>query len=207
MQLEELETAATEERSGRRRGAGHDERCARSRAASRCAPRCRRICRASGSSSRRRRACPCCGGKLAKLGETITETLEVIPRTWKVIQTVREKFSCRACETITQPPAPFHPIARGRAGPDLLAMILHGKFGNHQPLNRQSESFAREGIDLDVSTLADWVGACTRALAPLVDADPRARAGGRAHSWRRHDSAGAGQRQDHHRPVMDLCAR
>jgi transposase len=112
--------------------------------------------------------CPCCGGKLAKLGETITETLESIPRSYKVIQTVREKFSCRACETITQPPAPFHPIARGRAGPDLLATIMHGKFGEHQPLNRQSERFAREGIELSVSTLADWVGACTTALTPLV---------------------------------------
>jgi transposase len=114
-------------------------------------------------------SCPSCGGKLAKLGEDITETLEVIPRQWKVIQTVREKFSCRACETITQPPAPFHPIARGRAGASLLAMILHGKFGNHLPLNRQSETFAREGIDLDVSTLADWIGACTATLTPLVD--------------------------------------
>jgi len=113
-------------------------------------------------------SCPCCGGKLAKLGETITETLESIPRTYKVIQTVREKFSCRSCETITQPPAPFHPIARGRAGPDLLATIMYGKFGEHQPLNRQSERFALEGIDLSVSTLADWVGACTSALSPLV---------------------------------------
>ena len=114
-------------------------------------------------------SCPSCGGTLTKLGEDVTETLEVVPRQWKVIQTVREKFSCRACETITQPPAPFHPIARGRAGAGLLAMILHGKFGNHLPLNRQSESFAREGIDLDVSTLADWVGACAATLAPLVD--------------------------------------
>lgn len=113
-------------------------------------------------------ACPCCGGKLTKLGEAITESLESIPRTYKVIQTVREKFSCRSCEAITQPPAPFHPIARGRAGPDLLATIMHGKFGEHQPLNRQSERFAREGIDLSVSTLADWVGACTMALMPLV---------------------------------------
>lgn len=113
-------------------------------------------------------SCPCCGGKLAKLGETITETLESIPRTYKVIQTVREKFSCRSCETITQPPAPFHPIARGRAGPDLLATIMHRKFGEHQPLNRQSERFALEGIDLSVSTLADWVGACVSALSPLV---------------------------------------
>ncbi len=112
--------------------------------------------------------CPCCGGKLAKLGEDVTETLEVIPRRWKVVQTVREKLSCRACESITQPPAPFHPIARGRAGPNLLAMILEAKFGQHLPLNRQSEVYAREGIELDVSTLADWVGACTASLAPLL---------------------------------------
>lgn len=113
-------------------------------------------------------ACPACGGTLTKLGEDVTETLEVIPRQWKVIQTVREKFSCRACETITQPPAPFHPIARGRAGASLLAMVLHAKYGNHQPLNRQSDGFAREGIALDVATLADWVGACTATLAPLT---------------------------------------
>jgi transposase len=114
-------------------------------------------------------ACPCCGGKLAKLGETITETLEVVPRQWKVIQTVREKFTCRACEKITQPPAPFHVIPRGHVGPSLLAMILYAKFGEHQPLNRQSESYAREGIDLDVSTMADHVGACTAALNPIFE--------------------------------------
>jgi transposase len=113
-------------------------------------------------------ACPCCGGKLVKLGESVTESLESVPRQWKVIQTVREKFACRACESITQPPAPFHPISRGRAGPNLLAMILDAKFAQHQPLNRQSEVYAREGIDLDVSTLADWVGACSAALGPLV---------------------------------------
>jgi transposase len=99
--------------------------------------------------------CPCCGGMLSKLGETITETLECVPRTYKKIQTVREKFSCRSCETITQPAAPFHPIARGRAGAHLLATIVQPKFGEPQPLNRQSERFAREGIELSVSTLAD----------------------------------------------------
>jgi transposase len=114
-------------------------------------------------------ACPCCGGRLAKLGETITETLEVVPRQWKVIQTVREKFTCRSCEKITQPPAPFHVIPRGHVGPSLLAMILYAKFGEHQPLNRQSESYAREGIDLGVSTMADHVGACTAALNPIFD--------------------------------------
>ena len=112
--------------------------------------------------------CPCCGSdRLSKLGEDITETLEVVPRQWKVFQTVREKFSCRACETITQPPAPFHVTPRGFAGPSLLAMILFEKFGQHQPLNRQSERYAREGIDLSLSTLADLVGACTTVLQPL----------------------------------------
>jgi hypothetical protein len=92
-----------------------------------------------------------------------------VPRQWKVIQTVREKFTCRSCEKITQPPAPFHVIARARAGASLLAMILYAKFGEQQPLNRQSESYAREGIELDVSTLADWIGACTASLAPLIE--------------------------------------
>jgi transposase len=113
--------------------------------------------------------CPCCGGPLRKLGEDITETLEQVPAQWKVIQHVREKFSCRKCEAITQPPAPSHPIARGRAGPQLLAQILFGKYGAHLPLNRQSDIFAKEGIDLDVSTLADWVGACAATLMPLVE--------------------------------------
>lgn len=112
--------------------------------------------------------CSCCGSaKLSKLGEDITETLEVIPRQWKVIQTVREKFSCRECEKITQPPAPFHVTPRGFAGPNLLAMILFEKFAQHQPLNRQSERYAREGVDLSLSTLADQVGACAAALKPI----------------------------------------
>jgi transposase len=115
--------------------------------------------------------CPCCGGgTLRKIGEDVTETLELIPRQWKVIQHVREKFSCRACEAITQPPAPSHPIARGRAGPKLLAHVLFSKYGLHLPLNRQSAVHAREGIDLDVSTLADWVGAAAATLMPLVEA-------------------------------------
>jgi transposase len=113
-------------------------------------------------------SCPCCGSmKLSKLGEDVTETLEIVPRSWKVIQTVREKFTCRQCEAITQPPAPFHVTPRGFMGPNLLATILFEKFGQHQPLNRQSERYGREGIDLSVSTLADQVGAATAALKPL----------------------------------------
>ena len=113
-------------------------------------------------------SCPCCGSpRLSKLGEDVTETLEVIPRQWKVVQTVRERFACRACEAISQPPAPFHPTPRGLFGPALLAMILFEKFGAHQPLNRQAERYAREGVELSLSTLADQVGACASALMPL----------------------------------------
>lgn len=114
--------------------------------------------------------CDCCGSdRLSKIGEDVTETLEVVPRQWKVIQTVREKFTCRDCERISQPPAPFHAVPRGWAGPNLLAMILFEKYGQHQPLNRQSARYAREGVDLSVSTLADQVGACAVALRPIHD--------------------------------------
>jgi transposase len=107
---------------------------------------------------------------LRKLGEDVTESLEHVPGQWKVIQHVREKFSCRSCEAITQPPAPSHPIARGRAGPNLLAHVLFSKYGLHLPLNRQSTAYAREGIELDVSTLADWVAVRNERSRPLVEA-------------------------------------
>src|SRR5580698_5274508 len=114
-------------------------------------------------------ACACCGGsRLSRLGEDVTETLEVIPKSWKVIQHVREKFSCRDCEKISQAPAPFHVIARGWAGPSLLAMVLFEKFGQHQPLNRQAERYAREGVPISLSTMADAVGASCVALDPLL---------------------------------------
>lgn len=115
-------------------------------------------------------ACPCSGGtKLSKIGEDVTETLDVVPRQWFVTEHVREKFSCRSCEKIAQPPAPFRAIARGFAGPSLLAMILVEKYANHQPLNRQSEHYEREGIELSLSTMADHVGACAAVLMPLYD--------------------------------------
>ncbi len=113
--------------------------------------------------------CPCCNAdRLSKLGEDVTETLEIVPRRWFVKQTVRERWSCRACETITQPPAPFHVIARGRAGPSLLAMILWSKYAMHLPLTRQADAYAREGAPIEVSTMADWVGACAATLEPLT---------------------------------------
>ncbi|CAN7663815.1 IS66 family transposase [Rhizobium sp. LjRoot258] len=114
-------------------------------------------------------ACHCCGSdRLRKLGEDITETMESVPRSWKVIQTVREKFSCRDCETISQAPAPFHVIPRGWAGPSLLAMILCDKFGQHIPLNRQVERFALEGVPISLSTVADAIGSCCHVLEPLL---------------------------------------
>ena len=115
-------------------------------------------------------ACACCGSaRLRKFGEDVTETLESIPRRWKVVQHVREKFTCRDCEKISQPPAPFHVLSRGFAGPSLLAMIVFEKYGQHQPLNRQSERYAREGVNLSVSTLADQVGGCAVLLRPIHD--------------------------------------
>ena len=112
--------------------------------------------------------CACCGGnRLRKLGEDVTQTLETTPRRWKVIETVREKFSCRDCETISQAPAPFHVIPRAWAGPSLLAMIVFEKFGQHQPLNRQADRYALEGAPIALSTMADAVGAVSTALDPL----------------------------------------
>src|SRR5689334_12340841 len=113
-------------------------------------------------------SCPRCGGPVRKLGEDVTESLECEPRRWKVVEHVREKVSCRCCEAVSQPPAPSHPIARGRAGPGLLALVLAAKYGQHLPLTRQSAVYAREGVEIDVSTLADWVGASTTALVPMV---------------------------------------
>jgi len=113
-------------------------------------------------------ACTCCGGaRLSRLGEDVTETLEVIPRQWKVIQHVREKFTCRDCETISQAPAPFHVTPRGWAGPNLLAMIAFEKFGQHQPLNRQAERYAKEGVPISLSTLADQMGAICTVVEPI----------------------------------------
>ena len=164
LQLEELEAAATEDELAAENAAGRTQTVI-VRAQAACAQAVPGASAARAGRDRGAESCPCCGSaKLSKLGEDITETLEVIPRQWKVIQTVREKFSCRSCETITQPPAPFHVTPRGFAGPNLLAMILFEKFGQHQPLNRQSERYAREGIDLSVSTLADQVGACAMVL-------------------------------------------
>ena len=153
-------------------------------------------------------ACACCGGnRLRKLGEDVTQTLETTPRQWKVIETVREKFTCRDCEKISQAPAPFHVIPRGWAGPSLLAMIVFEKFGQHQPLNRQAERYALEGVPIALSTMADAVGSVCAALDPLLRLRRSPCHGGRAPACRRYDRAGAGQGQDRHRAMLDLCSR
>ncbi len=115
-------------------------------------------------------ACPRCGGELRRLGEDVTELLEYVPASFKVVRHVRPKFSCRQCEAITQAPMPSLPIERGRPGPGLLAHVLVSKYADHLPLYRQSEIYAREGVEIERSTLADWVGGSAALLKPLVDA-------------------------------------
>ena len=114
--------------------------------------------------------CPGCGGTLREFGEDISEVLEYVPESFKVIRHVRPKFSCGRCETVVEAAAPSRPITRSYAGPGLLAHVLVAKYCDHTPLNRQSEIYAREGVDLDRSTLAGWVGASAALLAPLVEA-------------------------------------
>jgi transposase len=114
--------------------------------------------------------CPECGGSLRVLGEDVSEMLEYVPQHWKVLRHVRPKYSCSTCQKIVQAAAASRPIERGIAGPALLAHVLVSKYCDHQPLYRQSQIYAREGIDLDRSTLADWVGATSSLMRPLVQA-------------------------------------
>ena len=118
-------------------------------------------------------ACGHCGGKLKLLGDDVTEELEYIPGRFVVNRIVRPRMACACCETIHQAALPSRPIERGRPGPGLLAHVLVSKYGDHSPLYRQSQIFRREGIDLDRSTLADWVGKSTALLEPLADAIAR----------------------------------
>jgi len=114
-------------------------------------------------------ACLSCGGALRRIGEDVTETLDYVPGRFKVIRHLRQKLSCRACDTVVAAPAPDHAIARGRAGAGLLAHIVVSKYDDHLPLYRQAEIFAREGVMLGTSTLSGWVGATAAALQPLID--------------------------------------
>jgi len=114
-------------------------------------------------------ACPDCGGELKYLGEDVCEMLELEPVRFKVIRHVRPKLACASCDTIVQAPAPTRPIERGMAGPGLLAHVLVGKYADHLPLYRQSEIYAREGVELERTLLAQWVGNVSALLIPLTD--------------------------------------
>jgi transposase len=115
-------------------------------------------------------SCAGCGGTLRRLGEDVTEELEYVPGRFIVNRIVRPRFACSGCDRFVQAPLPSRPIVRGRPGPGLLAQVLVSKFADHLPLYRQSQIFERDGIDLDRSTLADWVGKATALLEPLADA-------------------------------------
>lgn len=115
-------------------------------------------------------ACARCGGHLRRLGEDVTEELEYVPGRFVVNRIVRPRLACSGCERFVQAPLPSRPIERGRPGPGLLAHVLVAKYADHLPLYRQSQIFEREGIDLERSTLADWVGRSTALLEPLADA-------------------------------------
>jgi transposase len=114
--------------------------------------------------------CPDCGGQLKPLGEAVSEILEWVPASFKVIRQVRPKLACGRCDKIVQAEAPSRPIARGLAGPGLLAHVLVSKYCHHLPLYRQEEMYEREGVELDRATLADWVGGASGLLQPLVEA-------------------------------------
>ena len=141
---------------------------------SRSASRCPIICRARMLSisllATAPAAAPTCGGRMAKLGEDVTEVLDYVPGHFQVIRHVRPKFACCACDAITQAPAPAMPTPRGRATPATLAHLLVAKYCDHLPLYRQSEIYAREGLELDRSTLCDWVGQAAWLLDPVVAA-------------------------------------
>ena len=113
--------------------------------------------------------CGACGGTMSALGEDVTEVLEYVPGRFQVVRHVRPKLACQRCDAITQAPAPALPIPRGKAGPGLLAHVLVSKYADHLPLYRQAEIYAREGVDLDRSTMADWVGQVSWLLQPLVE--------------------------------------
>jgi transposase len=167
LELEELETSeaaeqAAEEKNTETQSAGRPRRLPRRKPLSEDLPR--EVVVYSPEHS----CCPDCGAALRQFGEDVSEQLERIPATFKVIRHVRPKFACNHCERVVEAPAPSRPIERGLAGPALLAHVLMSKYGHHLPLYRQAEIFAREGVDLDRSTLAGWVGATSELLAPLT---------------------------------------
>ena len=167
LQLDELETAQAEEAMASPTP-GTAERAASERPARRPLPA--HLPREVRKILPKEAACPDCGGRLKSLGEDVSEMLEYVPERFRLIRQVRPKLACSRCDTIVQAEAPSRPIARGLAGPGLLAHVLTSKYCDHLPLYRQAEIYAREGVELARATLADWVGGASQLLQPLVEA-------------------------------------
>jgi transposase len=156
-------------------------------------------------------ACGCtdCGGRLRLIGQDVSEQLEYVPARFKVIRHVRPKLACTACEAIFQAAAPSRPIARGLAGPGLLAHVMVAKYCDHLPLYRQSGIYAREGVHIDRSTMAGWIEHGDGLLDPLVAATWPLHAGGLQGACRRHARGRARPRarQDEDGTAVGLRAR
>jgi len=174
LKLEELETSRAEHEPEQEPAPESAQPCTARRTASAKKPSRRplpsHLLRVTKVHEPEHQSCPQCGGALQKLGEDVSEVLDFIPASFLIIRHVRPKLSCCGCDVIVQAPAPSRPIERGLAGAGLLAHVLTAKYCDHAPLNRQSQMYAREGVDLDRSTLATWVGQASSLLEPLVTA-------------------------------------
>ena len=167
LKLEELETARAQQTSPPAAAAAKKPS---SRPARRPLPE--RLPRETRVHEPKSTACPDCGGELHCFGQDVSEVLDYVPESFRVIRHVRPKFSCCKCERVVEAAAPARPIERGLAGPGLLAHVLVSKYCEHQPLYRQSEIYARQGVEIDRSTMAGWVGAVSQLLAPVPHHKP-----------------------------------
>ena len=208
--LEEAEQveAAGPCRARRRRSAKRVERTPASAAPT--ADRFRRTCRASRRRRRRRQACPCCRGRLHRIGEDVSERLDIVPAQFRVLVMRRPKYACRACEeVVVQAPAPARLIEGGMPTEATVAQVLVSKYADHLPLYRQAQIYARQGVNLDRSTLADWVGRAAFLLRPVHERLlERLKASTEAVRRRDHGAgARSGPRPDQDRPALGLCPR
>jgi transposase len=170
LQLEELETAEAEEITKMVAEGGEEPICPRGKPRRKPLPvhlPRQEIVHQPGANGAC--ICPDCGAGIATLGEDVTEVLDYLPGRFQVIRHIRPQYASMACDVITQAPRPALPTPRGRAAPAMLAHLLVSKYAEHLPLYRQSEIYARDGVELDRSTLSDWVGQAAWLLAPIVD--------------------------------------
>jgi transposase len=168
LRLEDLETAEAAKQSSEASSLPSSVPAAKRRPARKPLPS--HLPRETQTHEPKQTACPKCGGQLDTFGEDVSEILELAPASFKVIRIVRPKCRCASCNQFMQEPAPHRPIERGLAGPALLAHVIVSKYSDHLPLYRQSEIYGREGVELERSTLAQWVGGASQTLEPLVDA-------------------------------------